>query len=366
MDKPNPFSTKLPALQLAWDATSLNALMKCPRYYYYSQVQGYRGSAIPLEFGILFHMGREAFRRSRHEGKSKHDATREALRVVLMASATFISETHWVPWGGAYLDVWKCNGDKPYKNDKGNRAKCPYAHAASWFPTPPPSFCGECGGSIHTETRWISDDPKRDRNTAARLIVWWCLEQPDNMSDGMQPLTLPDGSVAIEYHFIIPTGKKNKFGEDYVLCGYLDEISEFGSEIWVTDAKSSTKTLNKRFFQSYSPSTQFDLYDIVGKNVLEKPTAGIAVDAAQSMVGGAEFAMQLYRKSESYREEYWNEIGWWIDQAEGYATANYWPMNRSACWLCSFNGVCSLPPERRSLALKSNFKQVHWNPLEER
>lgn len=148
----------------------------------------------------------------------------------------------------------------------------------------------------------------------------------------------------------------------------MDAIKTFGgSERFVTDNKTTKTFLGQQYWAQFSPNTQVDLYDLVG-NILfpQLNLSGVAIEAAQTSVGGAKFAVQTFYRNEEQRAETLQTIEWWIKQAERFAIDDFWPMNTASCKMCSFNSVCSRPPSQRERILNANFTRRHWNPLEER
>ncbi len=168
------FHPTIPNLQVVWDSTSLRALMFCPRSYQYGIVQGWRGQAVDLEFGIYFANGVETYAKTRLAGHDKEYSTRAALQRVVEDTwlADSEDEAHdWEhgsgkPWGGVYADEWQCTGTKPFKNARGNRAKCPFNLKGRWFPGNGPSCCGSCGSSTVAERHYLPNDAKKNRLTA--------------------------------------------------------------------------------------------------------------------------------------------------------------------------------------------------------
>jgi hypothetical protein len=78
-------------LQYAWDSTSLGYLKECPRKYYYTIVEGWRGkgSSVHLEFGGLYHSALEGYDKMRATGESHENALDfivwEALEILALA-----------------------------------------------------------------------------------------------------------------------------------------------------------------------------------------------------------------------------------------------------------------------------------------
>ena len=388
-EAPSPFFEHNPKLQRAWDSTSLRALMFCPRYYQLSIQEGWRGSTLDLEFGVLAHGAFEVHHKARLAGKSREEAQLDAVQYSVMHSGHYDEEGTWVPWGGRYSTQWRCLGTEPYWNKKGNKAKCPYSHKGKWHDTDAPSVCGDCGSDIEQANRWLPLDRAKDRLGLVRMICWWSEEQADEFGTSLDPVSI-NGVPAVELSFKLPLpfshttsecfaairgdgsdepyiAEETKDWGPFLLCGHLDGLAQLGDELFVRDHKTTRKTLGKAFFSGYQPNIQTDVYDLAGSLLYQdRKIAGLVIDGAQLLSDGAKFGSQVYYRTEAQREEFFSELEWWIRQAERYAEGDYWPMNRNSCWLCEFKGVCSKEPAMREMYLKADFKQNKWNPLEER
>lgn len=376
---PSPFSEHNPNHQLVWDSTSLKALQFCPTYYKNSIIDGYRvdGESLHLDFGIFFASGVETFKKARVEGKTKEEATLLAIkRVVEVSWITDPNDaddhmnlpgTGGHPWGGHYEAQWHCTGTTKYKNEKGNAAKCPLSHKGHWVPGNGPSICGRCGSPTETTRRYLPTNNAKNRHTLVRLIAWYCEEQPDTLDTGFHALKFPNGKIAVELSFKIPLPYQTKQGEYYILAGHIDSLMTDGNETFFADNKTTKNAINASYWKQFNPNTQFSTYDL-GTSLLypSLEIRGGYVEAAQVLVEGARFAVQPIYYSAAQREEYFIELKYWFDLAERMAEENYWPMNRSNCKICPFNGICSKEPAKRQAYLDADFVKRPWNPLEER
>lgn len=386
-DTPNMFSTYLPKLQIAWDATSFKYLMTCPRQYQYAILEGWRPAEerVDLEFGGFFASSVETYKKARVEGLGKQEATIKAVRYAIEATWTADTggdtEGHTPgPWGGRYEELWRCTGSEPFRNAKGNRAKCPYSHKGSWFPAPAPGSCS-CGSDTHTERQWIGNDRVKDRYTLVRLVAWYCDEQPEEVGDGAMPYVFPNGQPAVELSFKIPlpwkapgeyrgfpTGGTNyTSGETYLLAGHLDSIMEYGVEHFVADNKTTKNMMGVVYFAQWHPNIQMDIYDLAANTLY--PTLnikGVMIEAAQVLTEGARFGVGISYRSDAMREELLGDLRYWLTQAERFAIEDHWPMNRANCYLCPFKVVCSKEPAHRRRYLEAAFVKKQWNPLIER
>jgi hypothetical protein len=345
-----------PLRQVAWDSSSLGAVMFCPRYYQYTILEGWSGDQTDLQFGGFAATGFELYQKARLEGLNKDDALLRVVREMMRATQG---------WGGEWETMWHCEGLEKYKNKKGNPAKCPYAHAGMWFPGDKPDVCGECGSTTSQEKRYLPIHPSKNRIGLIRMLIWYIDDQPEEMADGLHPYIFPDGTKAVELSMRIPLPWTNAFGEQYILTGHLDYIGVFGEEMFPVDNKTTAHPLDAKFFGGYSPHYQMDTYDLmVTMQFPDLPLKGILIDAAQVLVGGAKFARHAIYKTDAQREEHWEQIKFWINLAEQFAIDKRWPMNKRNCWLCPFKNVCNKDPEERERYLNVGFtKRPVWDPL---
>ena len=362
----SPYSTVLPKLQLAWDATSFRALMFCGRYYELSMLEGWRKSNVDIEFGSMLHSALEVYDHARLDGKTRDEGQFLAVKWAMENSGGYDKEGKWSPWGGYFEDMWHCL-HKTGQGDLMGKKKCPYAHAGKWHPLPAPEVCGMCGSATEVENRWLSYEPTKDRKTLLRLVTWYCEEQTKRLGDGVRPVKMKDGTHAVEVSFRFPAGVTAQTGEEFELCGHMDGLASFGPDVYVRERKTTKKTLSRTYYDGFSPNVQIDLYDLAGTVLFpDQDIQGIMLEALQTMVGGARMSRKALPRTEPLRKELRRELEWWMKQAERYARDDYWPMNRAACWFCTFKGVCSREPGKREEVLKDKFEKRVWNPLEVR
>ena len=358
----SPFCHSLPTLQRAWDATSLSNLQFCPRYYQYTNLEGWRGSNEHLEFGGFFASCVERYKKGRLNGLSKNNATLVALRYAI--EATWHDNG---PWSGSYQEAWRCTGTEPYKNEKGNKAKCPFARAHLWQEGDAPDTCGTCGSLTEQRRIWATEYTK-DRYALVRLVAVYGDAQPEDASQGPMPYSFPDGTPAVELSGQIPLPYISPDKEPYLLCVHMDSIMVFAQENFISDNKTTGKSLNQKYWAGYSPNTQVDTYDLVGTVLWpELKLKGVMIEGAQvTKTVGIRTGIGIMRRTDSQREEWLKEIGYWLSQAERFAREDYWPMNRRNCWSCPFQEICAKDPDKREMYLKGSdvfHQEEPWNPL---
>lgn len=361
MNAPSPFSTHNPKLQVVVDATSLYAAMFCPRYYELSIIEGYRKSAVDLEFGGFYATAVEIFKKSLISGDTYPQATEKAIRSVV--KDTFDVEQG--PWGGRYDEVWRCTGTEPFKNTKGNKAKCPWSHKGKWFPAPAPGFCS-CGSPTITERQWLPTDKYKHRLSLVRLVAGYCFDM--EARPNWKPYKFDTGLPAVELSFKLPLPIENKYGEPYVLAGHIDSIMDNEGELFPADNKTTKKGLTNSYWKRYSPNVQVDAYDLAGATLFEQlKLKGVVIEAAQVLVSDApRFGNQIFYRNDEQRREFLLDLEALLQEMQFNAERNYWPRRTVNCPMCIFQEICSKPPTRREDFLKADFHIRKWNPLEER
>jgi hypothetical protein len=163
-------------------------------------------------------------------------------------------------------------------------------------------------------------------------------------------------------------------GRDYILCGHLDRVVNFMDSYYVLDRKTTKYTLDDSYASKYSPDNQMSMYSVAGQLVLDKPIAGIIIDAAQVGVNFSRFHRYTLTRHQSTLTEWLVDAGYWLRMAESFARANYWPMNDKACLMyysasdpvysgCPYRSVCSMAPVMRERHLEAEFGKSVWDPL---
>lgn len=294
----------------AWDSTMLKSAEKCLRYFQYKMVEGWQPvrKSVHLVFGGHFAHALERYHRLRAEGKTLDEALEEIVLLTL-------------------------------KN--------------TWLPI------GAINGKI-IGAPWDSMDNTKTRETLIRSIIWYV----DEFAEDPLETVVNDGKAAAEYSFTF--GVDN----DIFFCGHLDRVVTYGDDAYVADNKTTASIINDRFFEQFSPDTQFSLYTFVGQGIFKLPIKGVVVDAAQILVGGTKFARGFSFRTPEQLAEWYDGTMSLIENTNAAVQANHYPMNPSSCGNyggCEFRHVCSKSPQVRENYLKADFvRERAWNPLERR
>lgn len=309
-EAPSPFlpGTKV---QYAWDSTSLSYLKTCPRLYQYIMIDGWspKNDNIHLRFGIEIHQALHDYEISRSNGLNHDDSTHDTLRALLTRI------TDWNP--------------DPSMEKKSERVKSKQALVRStlWY-----------------LDKWI-DDPAKT-------------------------LILKDGSPAMEVSFQFNLDWGPIESQPYVLCGHLDRIVDFGGQMMVMDRKTTTSTPSSYYFSQFEPNNQMTLYTLAAQIIMGEPIKGVIIDAIQIGEDFTDFSRSITYRTEDQLDEWTQSLEHWLNVAESYAQAGYWPMNDTTCTMyggCRFREVCSKSPSVRENFLKAGFERREpWNPMKTR
>jgi len=297
-------------LQTAWDATSLAAFEKCPRYYYFRHIKGWQpiNRSVHLTFGGIYASSLEHYHKHVAAGMTKQEATRLVLRQ-------------------AMVDTWI-------------------------YPADPEDGPG---------TPWESFHNAKTRDTLLRSIIWYL----DQFADDNTPtVILSDGTPAVEYSFTVP------FTKDYLYCGHIDRLVEYSGGIYVMDQKTTGSTLTAKFFSNFTPDIQMSGYTWAGKIIFNLPVSGVIIDAAQIAVGFTRFERGFIHRPQSLLDEWYENSLTTIEAAKAAHESNHYRMNRTACGNfggCEFRKICSRAPEHRDNILAAEFtRETQWDPLQRR
>ena len=334
------FSKVLPTLQIAIDSTSLKAMKKCWRYYYYSIVRGYalEGENIHFVFGIWFHSATELYdhlrignpdwrfyRKLRNFGISETTA-RKAVRSGLSHEEALLCTIRF-----ALIATWNFETKRPHN----------------------------------------SLEPTKNRQTLLQTLVRY-LDKFQN--DPMQTVRLQNGKAAVELSFKFALNELDEdgtfvapTGEDYLLCGHFDKLALWNGELFVPDKKTSKYELDDTYFLQYTPDIQVSVYSIAGRVITKQDVQGVVIDGTQLLVGGSRFRRKDIPRSEAQLETFLLDLKFYLHTAYLCAVNDHWPMNEEACgWgkmMCQFRPVCSTEPAGQEDVLKNFYVKRIWDPM---
>lgn len=306
---PEGFSTKVPGLRLAWDASCLSAYMQDPLQYSWKNIQGFRhvGFASAREWGTFYHEAVGHFEHQVHKGVPREVALRKTIKLLIPAAIEM---------------------GFPIRGEKGDAAK-------------------------------------RSVYTLVRSLIWFEAEYRDRP---LPPLELANGRCALEYNFCLPLGMKASTGEDYLLVGNIDKIgTDADGYQYCVERKTTTTTLGPYFFTKYDPCMQTYLYDVVAAILFPKARLrGVIVEACQTAVDFTRFDRHPIERTPRQRAHWLEVIKYWIKRAEQDALDNSWDraINSEGGFASVFKDVQRRDPSVWTAMLRTELsREPLWNPL---
>lgn len=299
-------------LQTTWDSTSITALKRCPREYYYNIVCGVTPTAesIHLRFGIVYHAALERYDRAKCEGMDHESALLEAVKYAL-------------------VNTWEARLNRP----------------------------------------WISDHDTKNRFSLVQTIVDY-LDHFTGDNEALITVRMPDGQPAVELSFSFKTNYMTPFGQPYAYNGHIDRLVTMHDMTYITDRKTTGLPLNDSYYSQYTPNNQMSGYDFAGQMIFKEPIHGLIIDAVQITkkqdLIHTTFSRKIINRTDGQREEWYRDLGIYISLAESYSRANYWPMNDQSCvrgfFKCPYFSICVNGPEVRKTWSRTGFGLRFWDP----
>ncbi len=290
-------------IQRRFSASSLKDWQKCPRYYYYTWIEGWRSTgeeSVHLTFGSHYAAALQKFYILLTSGTSREQAIISVVR--------FLFERTW--------DV---------ETGKG------------WDP----------------ESLGLPKSNLKNRYTLIRAFIWYA----DEWGDDIPVLVLQNGQPAVELKFEIDIDRGNS------LVGTIDRICNVDGELLILDQKTTGITLSGYWFADFELDTQMSLYTFAGRVGFSSAISGVMVDAMQVAVGFSRFARSITYRNEAQLNEWLEEANLYIDQiqhANGDGTLSAYPRNFNSCSNyggCVFSNVCQKSPQVRPNFLRAGFRK---------
>lgn len=333
-------------VQWAWDSTCISTFKTCPRLYQYLYVDGWasKDESLHLRFGSEFHLAQQDYSHARVAGETHSDAMREAVAYAIQRTedwkvdeeskaGRYKNRESLIRTIVSYFDHYANDQAKVFiLKDGGPATELSFRFELDWGPAQ--RDCPVCGGS------------------------------------GFSSQGIGYGDVCGECG-----GQKKEAPTPYLLCGHLDKVVDFGGNLFVMDYKTTKSTLSDYYFNQFEPNNQMTLYTLASRIVLEAPVKGVIVDGIQMLLTPPynAFERRFTYRTPDQLDEWLYDLEYWLNLAESFAEAGYWPMNDLACDKyggCDFREVCSKSPQARPGYLRKSFVQLpeeeRWNPLKPR
>lgn len=293
--------------QFAWDSVSTNAFMRCPRYYKWTIIEGWRLDPQPstLTWGIAFHKILEVWHKLLNQNISREEAL---LRCVRLAGLL-----------GEYI---------------------------------------------------VPNRTERTKETLVRATVWYLDSHWDDnaetlvLHNGQPAVEFSFALPIMEFngHEILLTGHMDRIvrfmGEVYV-CDYKSTAQQL-------DDRFASKFKLEPQMKGYMAAAHI----LAGTTAaIPEPPAGFIIDGIQLGVNFNRFLRIPLHFYKEEIEEYLAGFPYRIREAAMYAEAGYWPGRETSCELyggCVFKEICSQVPGKWQRMLEGNFVQGTWDPLKSR
>jgi RecB family exonuclease len=305
-----PLSFDADGVQFAWDATSIENYDKCPRYYYYTNIEGYRPSnkSVHLLFGGFYATALEHFYKHLADGMSFEDAQAEIVWEALRST-----------WLRLEIDGKVRGGPMAFESSEKTRANL--IRTIIWY------------------TEFFREDP-------------------------MNVVHLANGKPAVELSFSL------NVDNGVVLCGHLDRVVEYGGAAYVMDQKTTGQSLSQYYFNQWDTSMQMSLYSFAGGAILNAPVKGVVIDAAQIAGGFSRFMRGFTLRTDLQLQEWYDEAMHKIEEARHYTREQHFPRRTASCGNyggCPFRSVCGSDPRVRPNILAGDFvREARWDPIQRR
>ena len=299
------YCSSKPKLQKAWDNTSLELFRTCPRKYQLQILEGWIPKA--PRSALIFGIWVHECMELYWTLRSENKDHKEALRLTVRRA----------------MEI-------SYQVDLGDREKT------------------------------------RDRFRLIQTIVWYLYQ---HHKDSCKTAISAEGKPAVELSFAFALPILSPDGDHYLYCGHIDRVVEYAGEVFVLDYKTTTSTLNQRYFAKYSPNGQLTGYIIAANSLMRERVKGAIIDAMQVAKSFSRFARGQTDRTNAQLSEFIQSVEFWITMAERCVEINYWPTNEASCDKyggCEFRDICNKDPAVRQQFLEANFNQEFWNPLDNR
>jgi hypothetical protein len=214
---------------------------------------------------------------------------------------------------------------------------------------------------------WNSENKDKNRYTLIRTLVWYLDAAANN--NNSSTVILANGQPAVELTFkYTPTDYESGdelmaiSGEPITFSGHLDSMVNIQDSIFISDRKTTSRSLGAYYFQGYSPDNQFSFYSHAGKFAYNLDISGVICDAVQVNATISKFERQVIYRSEAQLREWYADTKYYIGLMGLMAQQNRWPMNDKACFMCAYRPVCARTPSARQTWLETEYVKETWDP----
>jgi len=296
-------------LQCVWDSTSIHAFKRCPRFYKWTILDGYRLYPMPpeLHFGIAQHTVLETWHRLLTGGMSPELAQQRCIRLAGLLGEYIVTTDNI-------------------------RTKETLVRTTVWY----------------TDQFW---------NDPAQTIVL-ANGKPAVEYSFVVPLTTLKG---VDFFLAGHIDRIASFLDEIWPCDYKTTSGQLDS-YFVGQFKPNIQV------QVYTLAGH-----ILAETTSAFPEApaGLLIDGIALGVNFTRFQRFPIRITKLELESFLLDLKLMLQEALMYVEADHWPARESSCGLyggCTFRrkGVCTRTPSQHEMILKANFKQKMWDPAKPR
>ena len=162
-------------------------------------------------------------------------------------------------------------------------------------------------------------------------------------------------------------------GARHPYCGKLDRIIEVHGQYLIEDHKTASQLRND-YFAQWEMSDQMMGYAALASIITGKPISGVRINLHVIRKSDSVFERRTIPFAQPRLDQWMRNYDLWLGRLETDLTLHQigapgaFPENYSACagkyGMCTYASVCSLPERLRQGALRQDFEEEPWNPLE--
>lgn len=295
------FHPQHPALQIAWDSTSLGLGEECWTKYYYQIILGFRpkGAGVHLKFGEIVHYGLEVYFKARALNASHEIAQQQAV--------------------------------------------------------------GYCLTKYYT---WRSEDTTKNLWNALRAIVWHTENKKDSSSRTLMIGETPAIELPFKYSLgisaegqeLLYCGHMDQVVEDPAGIWVRDHKTTKAQ----LDAKYFSNYNPDTQLPGYLIASEVVLHQpIMGVKINAIQTGVHFCRSAEGAIILGEAQKDEWMKDTQWHIRQATVIFKDFDPADLLRV----PRNRKSCFGCQYRPICSVPPSLRLGLLASHYERAFWDPL---
>ena len=191
------------------------------------------------------------------------------------------------------------------------------------------------------------------------------------------PLEMYDAILNVEKPFTLPLGR-TPGGVEVRWSGRLDRVVRWQGGVYYIDLKTSSFSLDARFFNQFRYAGQMLGYAWAGRELLGEEFTGIMIQGIEVKAPAKTARGRTVEEliAQDIIPIHLGHVGEWrekalrkIDQIHAARAVGYFePAMGHACNVfgngCAYRELCWSPPELRGAKRETHYRMEPWNPLE--